>query len=1054
MRHSIIYLSLMACLISACDDGATLSAISTADDNGMGVGDAIAFTTLVPDLPTGTRSAKEDWTSEVASYKAVNSAYQFTIEMWKEGATEAASVSQYCPAQTTANAADNDGTLTVKEGATPLYWQDNVSAWGFKATAGTATIATDQSDQEKWLAQDQLIGYGYLPVWDATLNENPIYDDYLNLTGYEGAATYTLDGINYRTSKQWYAEHKAVLDNTTPQPVITDNGVYKKIPLYLRHQRSWLTIILKAGEGVSREALNYAISGNITPQVYSYTDDENPQTTVIGQPWRREELVNYTKDKNGPAATGVSSTRYDAIIEPHNYLDGDNKEQPLARFTVNNQTFSFAAVDDDNYDKAYNEEDAAALQAMREAYELKAGKHLTLTVTLSRESRKIRITAWVEDWTETRTSTICDDYGQNGDPVQIKTRQDLVAFLSDEKKNKAGNVAIIVPDSLDLEQEGIVSGSTTTWTEKPWETPYDLNATLNLAGAKLITGHQIFKEITLGGNVVNGTISVAEEANVPYVLAKTNLGTLESVSLINRDNSRKATATVAGVVGTNKGTIYNCRSEINVMGATGTGYVGGIAAQQELIEGTLPVIDACVVDAYVDGAEGVRGGGIVGLAEGQVTNNVFEYGITLNQNGTNFKNIFAEKTANTTELHAYQNAWPTTAINPIGTDLTTNVNTRSQSLCYDAVINKQKELETLLTSLYNQPDKRYRISDNFTVSASTGCEGWKYGEAHSEYQSSDEHNRGNVIFELNGNNKTITLAGDKEIEVWSGVRENAGEKTIYRSAPMLFSNIMNKVYDLNIYLEQSLVAKPNSSVVSTGQEAGYDATEAIAPLAWAVVGKCKELPSGYVGGSLENVKVNYRRATETTESAFIQASTPAGLVVWAYGNAVIKNCEVTADVRMWLPPVSADNMYFAGGIVACASIAEISSCVFHSAGRLTYASTHATGQKCFYGGILGGVVMNSHFEVPKAKLCDNTSYFVATATNADESKNSKGSILGSAVFLDKHSTDSRSTTGTDDGNVGNWWPAGSLGVGYRLTSSEKAIGACNTMNPQPESTNN
>ena len=92
----------------------------------------------------------------------------------------------------------------------------------------------------------------------------------------------------------------------------------------------------------------------------------------------------------------------------------------------------------------------------------------------------VLITAWMEDWTEVATSTVCDDYGQEGDPITINSKQELIDFLSSPKTNKAGMVGIIGPQTMDLDYEG------------SWDSEYDLNATLNLAGATLSTSERLF----------------------------------------------------------------------------------------------------------------------------------------------------------------------------------------------------------------------------------------------------------------------------------------------------------------------------------------------------------------------------------------------------------------------------------------------------------------------------------------------------------------------------------------------------------------------------------
>ena len=59
---------------------------------------------------------------------------------------------------------------------------------------------------------------------------------------------------------------------------------------------------------------------------------------------------------------------------------------------------------------------------------------------------------------------------------------------------------------------------------------------------------------------------------------------------------------------------------------------------------------------------------------------------------------------------------------------------------FDATIDSQTELATLLNNVYNIGGRKYRVSDNFTVSAET----WNSNNASAAYTK------------LNGNDKTIT----------------------------------------------------------------------------------------------------------------------------------------------------------------------------------------------------------------------------------------------------------------------------------------------------------
>ena len=191
----------------------------------------------------------------------------------------------------------------------------------------------------------------------------------------------------------------------------------------MHHQRSLITIILKAGEGVSRKALAFDVAENdLSAQIFSHSTEALAIT-----PLAKEAFVDYEKDKNGDVESQVSTTRYDAIVEPYDYSTNPSTDL-IAKITLSGQHYSFYASNDFRFNDADNNN--------RDSYNLEPGKHLIITVTLSRDSRMVMMSAYIEDWTEEVTNTICDDYGNAGEPIKIKTREELIAFLSDDTKHQ------------------------------------------------------------------------------------------------------------------------------------------------------------------------------------------------------------------------------------------------------------------------------------------------------------------------------------------------------------------------------------------------------------------------------------------------------------------------------------------------------------------------------------------------------------------------------------------------------------------------------------------
>lgn len=881
-------------------------------------GEEVLFTTALPSVATTRTTEEEDkYNKQMEAYQAVNKAYEFTVEMYEGG--NVVGTSTYQPA-----GGDSIGTLSTKENATPLYWTSTTKPYAFKAVAGTKTLEADQSNPDKWLLQDRLEGYGYVQLWDSENNKST--DD--------------LNALNYHTAKEWKALNEK-------SKMVKDDDDYKKVPLYLQHKRSLITIILKAGEGVSREALayNYA-QKDLSATIYSY--DGIAGSTLKITPLASEELINYDADKNGGADTDVSTTRYDAIVEPYKYTTNATSDT-ITRISLSGQNYSFCANNDANYSSNSG------------SYDLAAGKHLIITITLSRESRKVLMSAYIEDWTEEVTTSICDDYGNAGAPIKIDTRDKLIDFLKSDN-NKAGNVALIT-ENINLEETSSTYGE--TWLAY---SGYTLKSTMNLGGKTLISNHQFLDALEATATLQNGTIQIGGEVNA--AVAKTNNGVIESIRITTSDEAAKATA--AGVVVTNAGTISKCSSALMVSGGT-KGYVGGIAATSLSSTSKIAIIENCTVTNRVDGGT-QKGGGIVGSANGYINNNTFEYGITLNQNKTQYKNIIGERNTSATTFKAENNAWPT-----VDDDLEL---VNSATDLYSGIIDSEAELSTSTTATYNIDGNRYRLAKNITVTATTG----------------------DVNYELDGNSKTITTSA------------------------MIFNAVTGKVHDLSVYVNGDLIATP----------AGDAATDAIASLAFEVHGSTAEI---------SNIKVKMKDGTR------IQAANPAGVVVWAWDEATVSNCEVKANIQAWVSSnAGTQARKYAGGIVSTVSRATITQCVFHSISNnntltqnlnTVYDNTGTdngltASTVIYYGGIVGGIEKKDNSsDTPELTITDCVS-FVSLPIDAHH-----GCILGYALYNSAQTTSSNCQ--------GNWWQSDCNGVGTPNGSDTSLIGKRNGVTPTEKS---
>ena len=636
-KYIISQIAWLLCLLLAMTGCSNEMSSSFSDDGEIRPGDPVMFTTYVQGKAlTRTYADETAFNTDMATYHDASSSYAFTYEIYKSGEDPA-----------------------IASGST-VYWPDNVNAYGFKATAGTDAVASDQTTDAKLLLQDKLLGYGFEPLWSGD------------------APVDNIEGLNYRTCADWKA---ANVSRSVPE------ADQKKIPLYLKHQRSKITIILEEGDGMNHEDLALSTAGtNIDATIYSYSGGE---TTEVK-----------------PYAIAVNegrSTQYSAIVEPYDYQTNPDKD--IARISISGQPFTFS-VGNETADKR--------------KYNLTAGKHLIITATLARgDAQKVLLTAQIVPWDEITTDATVGDDGQIGSITSIDSRTALLTFLSGDD-NKAGNIANITAD-IDLE-----SGE--AWTPQP------LNCTMKLNNHTISTTHPVFTTIGALGKVEGGTISVSGDATVDAAIATTNHGTIKNVT-VSRSSTGKASQ--GGMVVTNSGTISNCTSTLPVHGTSGV--VGGIAKESVYSTiGSMPVIENCTVDARVDGTSG---GGIVGSAVGRISGNTFAYGITLNQNDTNFKNIVQAK-ADSHQLRAYDNKWPTKADNSIGDHSSNNSNTTTANK-YDATIDSSGELWRLLIT--NAEGKNYRVNSDFTVVNDASSAHW-------------DNNISGIYanFHLDGNGKNIT----------------------------------------------------------------------------------------------------------------------------------------------------------------------------------------------------------------------------------------------------------------------------------------------------------
>ena len=1006
MKKILTYITFALCIIATlCGCSEKLSEWWNNDTPDM-TDEEIVFTSQLPAIVKATtRSTTTIDTELLQGYKPVSEKYEFSISMFKEGEYNAIKSATYGSIDN-----NNDGDL---ESSAPLHWPDNVKKYGFEAMAGTPSLEAIQNTKEAWLKQDLLKGFGYEPLI-VTEGEGE------NMT----TATDNIDALNYRTNKEWYNANKTWKD----QNGISSSDEYKKIPLFLQHQRALITVILKAGEGVDRkDVLASTASQKIATKIYSYDNNqtEESQKKLEITPLQGTATVDYDKIGNLPAETNVEVARYDAIVMPHDYFTNAEDEK-ICAINVANQKFSFYASNDSRYGKK-EELSESGKKEFEDAYNLQAGDNLVITATLSRDSRKILITAYVQPWTDVITSYVCDDFGSTGDPIIIDNRVQLEAFLKNKEKNASGYVAVL----------------NTNLTLDDWTLSEDLNAILNLGNHTITTDNTLFNNITASGSLINGNIKVKNNStyDVKTVICNTNEGLIDHINITNDDDDNPAVVSRAAVAITNKGYISSCSSAVKVMDKdTAEGeeiFIGGIAAESKAKSaGMLSVINNCTVTGKVDAQESttVKCGGIVGNANGYVMNNTYEYGVTLNQetdSQARFKNIVHTKANDDNiQLIATGNQWPTQTTNtPVGGVAITN--TRPNHELFYKVIDCQDELGKLVNpeSNYNDAKYSYRIADNFTVLSDT----WELGKKSDETNNT---NAKNVLFTLEGNNKAITLDGIKKIYYKDKKSEADDDSKANITAPMLFANITGTVKNLTLLCKQSLYGIPE---YADGEDGKNMSSDICAPLAYAVV-----------GGTISNIKVHavpYTDSEGKTVYPKVVAALPSGLVTWAYKSATIENCASDIDVEMRLANNynAGDNTLFASGLVAQAADATITQCKYAPRDDFKFSSTYKT-TKIYFGGIVGGTVkkqIDNDYYIPKLTISDCASWY-----SHEDNAYTIGSIIGRAYYIlvtGNENVDGVNKTACQ----GNWWQSGITGVGNisAVGGDEKIIGKKSSVNP-------
>ena len=254
---------------------------------------------------------------------------------------------------------------------------------------------------------------------------------------------------------------------------------------------------------------------------------------------------------------------------------------------------------------------------------------------------------------------------------------------------------------------------------------------------------------------------------------------------------------------------------------------------------------------------------------------------------------------------------------------------------------------------------------------------------------------------------------------------------------------MGTVKDLTVNCAESLYGIPTYGDGDSGNNTSQDIC---APLAYSVI-----------GGTVENVKVHGVQKADGSYPAVV-AAIPAGMVVWANGDATIRNCVSDMDVVMKVAgnfspsgEESSDSRLYVGGLVAQVAQATITQCQYVPRSGYTFTCWQGKNgtefststDKMAFGGIVGGTntkkSSTSSEETPSVTITDCSSWYDFDGSKV---KYTEGAIIGRSIYVSGSTT----VSGVNkQACAGNWWlPVSGVGEGG---TDEKVIGKKNSVEP-------
>ena len=245
--YTLILSFIASLLLTSCTD-----AVESLFSDNIEEGEEVMFTTYLSENKVYSRAevshAGDNYTLDNAQYSPAVAGYKFNVKMYEK--TENAE-----PTLVGSATYSSQDKSAVLKPSSLLYWPSTQKQYAFEATAGAATLSDEQTTPKLVQKQDLLHGYAFEP----TITNDEWTDN--------------LNALNFHTPAEWSKINK--------QRGISDS---RQIPLFIRHQRAMITVVLKAYNTYDKKKLafeNYGDGKSVIGYINSYKNNDSESSKDI-----------------------------------------------------------------------------------------------------------------------------------------------------------------------------------------------------------------------------------------------------------------------------------------------------------------------------------------------------------------------------------------------------------------------------------------------------------------------------------------------------------------------------------------------------------------------------------------------------------------------------------------------------------------------------------------------------------------------------------------------------------------------------------------------------